>query len=116
MIGLLYYTQKSLHTITALGQLSVTVDSTTVSPSPGVFPVANRVVDSYEVMWERTTCPDDDVEEKGNTTITGGSTSLTIMELEEDSAYTITVTASNIGGSIASGSVSGVTNEIGKIL
>ena len=42
-------------------------------------------------------------------------TSHTIMELEDGSTYTITVTASNaIGNGTVSESVSGMTNETGK--
>ena len=74
------------------------------------------VVDSYEVMWEKDTsgeCPDED---KGNTTITSGSTSHTITELEEGSTYTITVTANNAFGSAVSNFVSGVTEDVGILL
>ena len=69
------------------------------------------------MVWERDTsageCPDED---EGSTTITGDSTSHTIVGLEVDSTYTITVTAINAAGSSISESVSGVTNEIGRIL
>ena len=68
------------------------------------------------MMWERDTsgeCPDED---EGSITITGSSTSHTVVGLEEDSIYTITVTASNAFGSAVSDSVSRVTNEIGRIL
>ena len=44
-------------------------------------------------MWQRDTsgeCPDED---EGSTTITDGSTDLTITGLEEDSTYNVTVTA-----------------------
>ena len=37
--------------------------------------------------------------DEGSTTITDGSTSYDIMGLEEDSSYTITVTATNVAGS-----------------
>ena len=70
------------------------------------------MVDSYEVMWERDTsageCPDED---EGSTTISGGSTSHTVVGLEENSTYTITVTASNGAGIAVSDSVSRVTEE-----
>ena len=71
------------------------------------------VVDSYEVMWERDTsgeCPGVD---EGSTTITGGSTSYTISGLEEDSSYTITVTATNAAGSAVSIPVTAMTGEAG---
>ena len=63
------------------------------------------------MMWERDTsgkCSDVDV---GNTTITDGSTSYTISGLEEDSNYTITVTATNAAGSVISDSIIGMTRE-----
>ena len=50
-----------------------------------------------------------------STTITVGSTSYDIMGLEEDSSYTITVTASNSAGSSAiSNTATAMTLEAGK--
>ena len=50
-----------------------------------------------------------------STTITDGSTSYDIMGLEEDSSYTITVTASNSAGSSAvSNTVTAMTLEAGE--
>ena len=50
-----------------------------------------------------------------STTITDGSTSYNIMGLEEDSSYTITVTASNLAGSSAvSNLITAMTLEAGK--
>ena len=89
------------------------MESTTATTISLSWTSAGSVVDSYEVMWERDTsgeCPDED---EGSTSITDGSTSHTIMEVEEDSTYTITVTASNVAGSAVSESVSGVTWEAG---
>ena len=66
-------------------------------------------------MWERDTsgeCPDD--EDEGSTTISDGSTSHTISGLEENSMYTITMTANNAAGNTVSDSVPGVTGEAGK--
>ena len=94
----------------------LTVESTTATTISLSWTSAGSVVDSYEVMWERDTsgeCPDED---EGSTTITDGSTSYTIMEVEEDSTYTITVTASNVVGSAVSESVSGVTEEAGDYI
>ena len=85
--------------------------ATTISLS---WTSAGSVVDSYEVTWERDTsgeCPDED---EGSTTITDGSTSYTITGLEEDSSYTITVTATNAAGSAASDPVTGMTGEAGE--
>ena len=71
---------------------------------------------SYEVMWET-----DDIggcsggSDMDSTTITGGSTSYDIMGLEEDSNYTITVTASNSAGSSeVSNTVTAMTLEAGE--
>ena len=65
------------------------------------------MVDSYEVMWERGGT-------ESNVTITDGSTSYTIMGLEEDSSYNVTVTATNAAGSAVSEQVTvktGSTSE-----
>ena len=66
------------------------------------------------MMWERDTsreCPDED---EGSATITDGSISYNTTELEEDSNYTITVTATNAAGSAVSDPVTGVTGEAGE--
>ena len=68
------------------------------------------------MMWQRDTsgeCPDED---EGNATLTDGSTSYTIMELEENSSYTITVTAMNSVGTKTSNSFTGMTLEAGRSL
>ena len=80
----------------------ITVVSTTATSiiiSGGV--PSDSVADSYEVMWQT-----DDVggcsggSDMDSTTINSGSiTSYEITELEEDSTYIITVTASNSAGS-----------------
>ena len=97
------------------GQPSVSVVSTTATSITISWSVPRgSVVDSYDVMWERDTsgeCPDED---GGNATITGGSTSHTIMEVEEYSSYTITVRANNLLWSAVSEFVSGVTKQAGK--
>ena len=70
-------------------------------------------MDSYEVIWERDTskdCPDVD---EGSATITDGSTSYTITGLEEDSNYTINVTAINAAWSAVSVPVTAMTGEAG---
>ena len=71
---------------------------------------------SYEVMWET-----DDIggcsggSDMDNATITDGSTSYDIIGLEEDSSYTITVTASNsAGSSVVSNTVTAMTLEAGE--
>ena len=66
------------------------------------------------MMWERGTSGECRDEDEGSATITDGSTSYTITGLEEDSSYTITVTATNAAGSAASEPVTGMTGEAGK--
>ena len=74
------------------------------------------MVTSYEVMWET-----DDVggcsggSDMDSTTVTDGSTSYDITELEEDSTYSITVTAFNSAGiSAVSNTVTAMTMEAGE--
>ena len=71
---------------------------------------------SYEVMWET-----DDVggcsggSDMNSTSITDDSTSYAITELEEDSTYSITVTAFNSAGSSpVSNTVTAMTMEAGE--
>ena len=76
----------------------------------------NPMVTSYEVMWERDYiggCYGGS--DMDSTTITDGSTSYDITELEEDSTYSITVTASNsAGSSVVSNTVTAMTMEAGE--
>ena len=90
------------------------VDSTTPNTISLSWTTASGTVNSYEVMWERDTsgeCPGMD---EGSVTITGGSTSYTILRLEEDSSYTITVTATNAVGSAVSVPVTAITLKAGE--
>ena len=71
---------------------------------------------SYVVTWQT-----DDVggcsggNDTGSTTITDGSTSYDITELEEDSSYMIIVTASNsAGSSVDSNTLTAMTMEAGE--
>jgi len=50
---------------------------------------------------------------RSSTTITDGSTSYTITPLEEETSYTITVTATNAAGSAVSDQVFGTTLTAG---
>ena len=84
---------------------------TTISLS---WAAANGTVESYEVTWERDTsgeCSDVDMD---NATINGASTSYSISGLQEDSNYTITLTAFNTAGSAVSVPVTAVTGEAGE--
>ena len=93
----------------------VSTTATSITISGGVS--SDSVANSYVVMWET-----DDVggcsggSDMDSTTINSGSiTSYEIMELEEDTNYIITVTASNSAGSSAfSSPVTAMTMEAGE--
>ena len=71
------------------------------------------MVTSYEVMWERdTSLKCTGVSDIDSTTITDGSTSYDITGLEENSTYSITVTASDI--SEVSNTVTAMTMKAGE--
>ena len=109
-----YFICFLVYTVTAPGMPVISISSTTLTTISLSWTIASGTVDSYEVMWERDTsreCPDVD---EGNATITNGSVSYFNVELEEDSNYTITVTATNTAGSTTSDSVTGVTGEAGE--
>ena len=66
-------------------------------------------------MWQRDTSVECSDEDEGSTTITDASTSYEIMGLEEDSSYSLTVTAANAAGSSAvSETVTAMTEEAGE--
>ena len=98
------------------GQPSVSVTSTTatsilLSLSVPIDPVVTR----YEVMWRRDTSGECSDVGGGSMIISVGSISYDIMRLEEDSSYTITVTATNVAGSSAvSDAVPAMTLEAGE--
>ena len=94
----------------------ISIDNTTATSVSLSWSVpSGSVVDSYEVMWQRDTsgeCPDED---EDSISLTDGSTSYDIMGLEEDSSYSITVTASNAAGSSAvSNTITSMTLEAGE--
>ena len=91
---------------------SVTTTSITISLSVGT----SSVVTSYEVMWQTN-----DVggcsggSDMDSITINDDTISYNITELEEDSTYSITVTASNSAGSSeVSNTVTAMTMEAGE--
>ena len=84
----------------------VSTTATSITLSGGVS--SGSVADSYEVMWQRNTsigCSDVD---EGSATSIGE-----ITDLQEDSSYTITVTASNSAGS-SEDTVTAMTLEAGE--
>ena len=68
----------------------------------------------FVVIWKKDTSEECSDEDGGNSTVTDGSTSYSIENLEEGSSYTITVTATNAAGSVVSEFVMGVTEEVGE--
>ena len=111
----IYSLHSLICTLTAPSQpTEVMVNSTTPTTISLSWTAANGTVDSYEVIWERDTsgeCPDVD---EANATISESYTSYTISELEEDSNYTVNVTATNTAGSAVSVPVTAVTGEGGE--
>ena len=95
-------------------QPTVMVDSTTPTTISLSWTASNGTTDTYVVAWERDTsgeCLDVD---EDSATISGSSTNYTISGLEEDSNYTINVTATNVVGSAVSVPVTAVTGEAGE--
>ena len=67
--------------------------------------------------WQRVTTGECDYEDEGSATLVGGSmTSYTVTGVQEDSNYTITVTASNSIGDEVSESITGETMTAGEAL
>ena len=91
----------------------MSVGTTTPSTIPLTLNTTGLVVDNYEVMWERDTSGKCSDMHKDSATISGDSTSYTVMGLQGYSNYTITVTATNAAGSVVSDSVTGMTGEAG---
>ena len=88
------------------------VTSTTIRLS---WSGADSVVNSYEVMWTARGCPG---VTGGSVTVDGGTTSYTMVGLEEYITYTITVTATNAVGSAVSDKAIATqrTREAGKLM
>ena len=90
-------------------------DSTTATFISLSWTSAGSEVNSYEVIWQRDTSGECSDEDEGSVTLTDGSTSYDIMELEEESSYNIIVTAHNTAGSSAvSNTVTAMTLEAGE--
>ena len=89
----------------------VTINSKTPNNISLSWTGAGSEVESYKITWERDTsgeCPDVD---EGNAAVSGTITSYTITQLEEDSSYTINVTATNAAESVTSIPVTVITME-----
>ena len=94
----------------------MTADITTATTITISWTSAGSEDVSYEVMWERdTSIKCTGISHMDSTTITDDSTSYDITGLEEDSTYSITVTASNSADSSAgSNTVIAMTMEAGE--
>ena len=93
----------------------VTVNSTTPNNISLSWTSAGSKVENYKITWERDTsgqCPNVD---EGNATVSGNKTSYTITQLEEDSSYTINITAIN-AARITNLPTTGTTLEAGELL
>ena len=90
----------------------LTADGTTTTTITISWTSAGSMNVSYDVMWQT-----DDVggcsggSDMGSTTVIDGSTSYDITELEEDSIYSITMTASNFVSNVNSEALNGMTQE-----
>ena len=100
------------------GQPTLNAGSTTATGISISWSVpSGSVVTSFLVQWQRNTavgsCPDED---QDSTTIMDGSmTTYNITGLEEDSEYSVTVTASNtVGSSAVSNTITDMTMEAGE--
>ena len=94
----------------------MTADTTTATTITISWSSAGSEDVSYGVMWQRdTTIKCRIVSDMGSTTITDDSTSYDITGLEENSTYSITVTASNsVPSSEVSNTVTAMTMEAGE--
>ena len=82
------------------GQPVVVIESTSATSISLSWSLpAGSVVTRYEVRWESESVGECADENRGNTTITDGSTtSYDIVELEEANVYRVSVTAFNAAG------------------
>ena len=116
--GSLFSNHQSINylsfTPAVIAPVVMSVGPTTPTHIPLSWMSSGSEIDSYEIRWERDISGECLGVDEGSTTITGDSTSYTISRLEEDSNYTITVTASNTAGSAVSVPVTAVTGEAGE--
>ena len=107
-------TNPILHLVPIL-QMVLTTSSTATSITISLTVVTESVVTSYEVMWETNDVGGCSGGSDMDSITINDSTSYDITELEEDSTYSITVTASNSAGSSAvSNTVTAMTMEAGE--
>ena len=94
---------------------TVTANSTTPTTISLSWTSAGSEVGNYEVTWERDTSGKCLNVDEGNATVSGSITSYTITQLEEDSSYTINITATNTVDNVTSAPVTGITPEAGEL-
>ena len=96
------------------GQPIVSVTSMTATSISLSWSVpSGSVVTRYEVVWQSDISGECGDVGMGSYT-SSGSTRYDVTELEEDSSYTITVTATNSAGSAVSDAVTAMTLEAGE--
>ena len=93
----------------------VMADSTTATSISLSWTTGGSESVSYTVVWQRDTSGDCSDELQGSDTITDGSTNYDIVNLEEDSSYSIEVTASNTIGNETSETITEMTLAAGEI-
>ena len=93
---------------------ALVVDSTTATTISLSWTSGGSEGVSYEVDWERVTTGECDNKDEGSVTLVGGSmTSYTVTGVEENSNYTITVTAFNDNGNEMSSPITAMTQTTG---
>ena len=93
----------------------VMADSTTATSISLSWTTGGSEGVSYTVVWQRDTSGDCSDVNEGSESLSGGSmTMYDIPELEEDSTYSITVTATNTLGSEMSVAISANTLTAGE--
>ena len=93
----------------------VMADSTTATSISLSWTTGGSEGVSYTVVWQRDTSGDCSDVDQGNDTITDGSTNYDIVNLEEDSSYSIEVTASYTIGNETSETITEMTLAAGEI-
>ena len=95
----------------------VMADSTTATSISLSWTTGGSKGVSYTVVWQRDTSGDCSDVNEGSESLSGGSTTMyDLPELEEDSTYRITVTATNTLGSEMSVAISANTLTAGELL
>ena len=95
-------------------QLTVIVEFTGATTISLSWSISNgSVVTSYEVVWQRDTTVGCPYADEGSVTVSAASFDYLINGLEQDSRFTVTVTASNAAGS-SQVTVTAMTDDAGK--